>query len=272
LTRHDAQPLATSFSAAAVAEQAQPRSASEANPASRQAFDSIESDITPFGEVTAFGARPATKPMAMSATQKPDEPANRAGQGRDLGEALICDLDRRQAASPTRAKAATAATGDVSSDPHPLARPASQPASREAAEQTIADRTRPAETSTSPSNHKATEARPAALAPAPPDQPRPASKQTSSAAAVMAWHAPRRQADSAPMSAVTDRRGGPAMAPPLAASRATAEPRTVNVTIGRVEVRAVAPTTPAKSAPPRNAQTPTPLDQYLHRSNRGGRA
>lgn len=78
----------------------------------------------------------------------------------------------------------------------------------------------------------------------------------------------------APMSSITERSGGSIATPALAArpqSRLDAAPATVNVTIGRVEVRAMTPAQPA-AKPPRAASSPTSLDQYLSRSNRGARA
>ena len=78
----------------------------------------------------------------------------------------------------------------------------------------------------------------------------------------------------APMSSITERSGGSIATPALAArpqSRLDDAPATVNVTIGRVEVRAISPAQPT-TKPPRAGSSPTSLDQYLSRSNRGARA
>jgi len=63
--------------------------------------------------------------------------------------------------------------------------------------------------------------------------------------------------------------GGPPRAEP--AARAPGRPDTINVTIGRVEVRAVSPTA-AAGAPKRPVLAPTPLDQQLRRRTPGGRS
>jgi hypothetical protein len=79
---------------------------------------------------------------------------------------------------------------------------------------------------------------------------------------------------SEPISSLTDRGIGKlAQAQPVAARQAKvdATPNTVNVTIGRVEVRAVQAPAPAPS-PKRGAPPLTSLDQYLSRRNRGAGA
>ena len=74
-----------------------------------------------------------------------------------------------------------------------------------------------------------------------------------------------------PMSSITARSGtshGPAPNASQPPARADAATRTINVTIGRVEVRAV----PAASSPavlPRAPASPTPLDQLLRRNRAG---
>jgi hypothetical protein len=91
-------------------------------------------------------------------------------------------------------------------------------------------------------------------------------------AAAEPFAAPLRVAE--PISSLTDRGIGKlAQAQPVAARQAKvdAAPNTVNVTIGRVEVRAGQAPAPAPS-PKRGAPPLTSLDQYLSRRNRGAGA
>lgn len=75
----------------------------------------------------------------------------------------------------------------------------------------------------------------------------------------------------APMSSITERSGGRPSILPLAAQpqrRPEATPTTINVTIGRVEVRATAQAQP-EAKPKRASPSPTNLEQYLLRRSRG---
>ncbi|WP_143097370.1 hypothetical protein [Myxococcus fulvus] len=65
-------------------------------------------------------------------------------------------------------------------------------------------------------------------------------------------------------------RGGhePRAAPPAVTQ--TPEAPVINVTIGRIEVRAVAPAAPPRSVPARPSASPS-LEDYLARRNGGGR-
>jgi hypothetical protein len=77
-----------------------------------------------------------------------------------------------------------------------------------------------------------------------------------------------------PMSSHTDRSSGTFTHAPFTIQpqlRPDMAPSTVNVTIGRVEVRATPSAQPA-AKPRRSALSPTSLDQYLSRRDRGARA
>lgn len=93
-----------------------------------------------------------------------------------------------------------------------------------------------------------------------------------SGVAVIALQPPRATRAAEPISSITDRRSASPIPPVAQApSRPVVEPTTVNVTIGRVEVRAT--TAPAAPAPrQRAAPGPTNLELYLQRRSNGARA
>lgn len=92
-----------------------------------------------------------------------------------------------------------------------------------------------------------------------------------SAVPVIALQSPRATRGTEPMSSITHRRGPSIPPASLAPIRPVVEPATVNVTIGRVEVRAAASPAPT---PPRQhaASTPTHLELYLQRRGKGMRS
>lgn len=93
----------------------------------------------------------------------------------------------------------------------------------------------------------------------------------SSGVAVIALQAPRTNRATEPMSSITDRRGASSIpSPAQAPGRPVVEPSTVNVTIGRVEVRATA--APAPAPRQRAPSTPTDLELYLQRRSKGARS
>ena len=93
----------------------------------------------------------------------------------------------------------------------------------------------------------------------------------SSGVAVVALQAPRTNRATEPISSITDRRGASSIPSPVQArERPVVEPSTVNVTIGRVEVRATA--APAPAPRQRAPSTPTNLELYLQRRSKGARS
>lgn len=93
----------------------------------------------------------------------------------------------------------------------------------------------------------------------------------SSGVAVIALRAPRTNRATEPMSSITDRRSAFSIpSPAQTPDRPVVEPSTVNVTIGRVEVRATA--APAPVPRQRAPLTPTNLELYLQRRSKGARS
>lgn len=93
----------------------------------------------------------------------------------------------------------------------------------------------------------------------------------SSSVAAIALQSPRTNRATEPMSSITDRRGASSIPfPAQAPGRPVVEPSTVNVTIGRVEVRATA--APAPVPRQRAPLTPTNLELYLQRRSKGARS